>query len=315
MSTSLRVVVLGFGIAAIALLAGSREAVATPRPIVGACVDADVGSLSIDCEEEDGTDADVGGDVTGQATVCGNAVGILGSGSATCDGTQSAGGSGDGGSSEAWLDADVVDGASAQAIVCGNAVGAGGDAEAGCGGRQRRAATSSDEADIDVLRWGVAVQAIACGNGVAVFGEAEASCQGSQGTAPPGETGDGEGEGAVAGGPASVRFTACGNTVAAMGEAQATCDPEARSPGTGVGGGEGVTTPDPGSEPPEVPPTEVLGIGGVAPGGVAGSGGFLPQTGQGTAALVWAMLILTALGVSVIVAARSNGIPRPPSAT
>jgi hypothetical protein len=249
MRTFVRIVAGTFGVAALVLLAGSREADAAPRRIT-ACIDVRVGSLADGCEERgDGgqlVDADVVGDATGQVAVCGNAVGVLGDASARCDGGQDARATGGGDPSNGWIDADLIDSASVQGVACGNAVGVGGDADARCDGRQERRGASRGDGDrgdalidVDVLRWGLAAQATVCGNSVTVLGESKASCRGSQGVEAESGSGQGEGDAAVVGGPTTVQATACGNTVAALGEAGASCEAAQRAPAAAGGGSDG----------------------------------------------------------------------------
>jgi hypothetical protein len=249
MRTFVRIVAGTFGITALVLFAGSREADAAPRRI-SACIEVRVGSLAVGCEERgDGgqlVDADVVHDATGQATVCGNAVGVLGGASASCDGGQDAGASGGGDSSNGWIDADVIDSATVQGVACGNAVGVGGDADARCDGRQEGRGASRGDGDrrdalidVDVLRWGLAAQATACGNSVAVLGESTASCRGSQGVGAESGFGQGQDDAAVLGGPVTVQATACGNTVAALGQASASCEAGQPVPAAAGGGSNG----------------------------------------------------------------------------
>jgi hypothetical protein len=300
MRTFVRVAAGTLGIAALVLLAGSREAEAAPRRIT-ACIDVRVGSLAVRCEERGGggggqlVDADVVDDVTGQATVCGNAVGVLGDASATCDGGQSTGPAGGTGSGDGWIAADVIDSATVQGVACGNAVGVGGDADARCDGRQRRGGSGgdTDRGDaliaVDVLRWGLAAQATACGNGVALLGEAEASCRGSQGVEAENGSGQGRDDAAVVGGPVTAQATACGNTVAALGEASASCDGGQRAPARAGGGGQddAAVVGGPASVQATACGNTVAALGGAsascgtdrAPaGGVGGGGGDVPET-------------------------------------
>jgi hypothetical protein len=99
-----------------------------------------------------GKEADMGtarGSPAVQANACGNAVGVAGDASASCDGTQEADTSGpsdggavagsteDGIASGNVVEADAVQGSPAvQANACGNAVGVAGDASASCDGTQ-----------------------------------------------------------------------------------------------------------------------------------------------------------------------------------
>jgi hypothetical protein len=179
--------------------------------------------------------------------VCGNGVGVLGSGTgATCGTQQSASGAGDGGG---ILDVSPT----VQATLCGTGVGVlGTGSTANCAGSQSATGPGSG----GVVDLGPGVQVGVCGNGVGVLGAGtSARCADSAGTGSPGTPGTG-GNGANGGTGARGDGSAQGSVLAdAVGLVSAVPGDLARGSLAFTGGNPGLTA--------------LLGIG------LAGAGGLM----------------------------------------
>ncbi|HZB29303.1 MAG TPA: chaplin family protein [Streptosporangiaceae bacterium] len=188
--------------------------------------------------------------------VCGNAVAVLGSSAAGCEGKAKArsGGSGSGGAGRTSGQSSVLGGnqakvpVSAPVTVCGNSAAAFGDAVAGCeggakatggggaGGGAGRTSGRNSVLGGNQAKVPANVPVNVCGNAV---GNAAASCEGgakagSGGSSGPGRT---SGRSSVGGGnqahvPANVPVNVCGNAAGVVGDAVAGCK-------GGSGGGNG----------------------------------------------------------------------------
>lgn len=170
--------------------------------------------------------------VSAPVTVCGNSVGLLGKGSASCaTGTSGSAGSGSTTARRPLVSVPVT----APVTVCGNAVGR---ASAGCTVAKPAGSTAGSGTVADVP---VTAPTTVCGNGAGLLGTASARCAGQTGSGSGSSAGGNPG---VVDVPISAPVTACGNAVGALGSATAGCGsvPPVTGGGTppSTGGGSSV---------------------------------------------------------------------------